>query len=132
MQVWAEVRFNFAFFNQVPDLDWDQEVKNSIPRILASEDKASFYTVLQELVAKLDDGHTFIMPPLEEMESLDHPAIELEMITNKIIVTRVGNNAENERYGIKPGLEVTKVNGVNAIEYLEDKFVRFYLEGTKH
>ena len=132
MQVWAEVRFNFAFFNQVPDLDWDQEVKNSIPRILASEDKASFYTLLQELVAKLNDGHTFIMPPLEEMESLDHPAIELEMIDNKIIVTRVGNNAENERYGIKPGLEVTKVNGVNAIEYLEDKFVRYYSGGTKH
>ena len=132
MQVWAEVRFNFAFFNQVPDLDWDQEVKNIIPRILASYDKASFYTVLQELVARLDDGHTFIMPPLEEMESLDHPAVELEMIDDKIIVTRVGKNSENERYGIKPGLEVTQVDGVDAIEYLEDKFVRFYSGGTKH
>ena len=102
MQVWAEVRFNFAFFHQVPGLDWDQEVKNSIPRILASEDKASCYSVLQELVAKLDDGHTCIMPPLEEMESMDHPAVELELIDNKIIVTRVGKNSENERNGIKP------------------------------
>jgi carboxyl-terminal processing protease len=132
MRVWAEVRFNFAFFDQVPGLDWDQEVKNSIPRILASEDKACFYAILQELVAKLDDGHTFVMPPLEEMESLDHPAVELEMIDNKIIVTRVGNNSENERYGIRPGLRVTQVNGVDAIEYLEDKFVRYYSGGTKH
>ena len=30
MQVWAEARFNFPFFDQVPSLDWDASVQRSI------------------------------------------------------------------------------------------------------
>jgi len=84
MQVWAEARFNFAYFDQVPELDWDEETRNAIPKILASENIAQYYQILQELVALLNDGHTFIMPPMEEMESLDHPALETQMIEDKI------------------------------------------------
>ena len=80
MRVWAETRFNFAYFDQVPELDWDKEIKNAIPKILASENIVQYYQILQELVALLNDGHTFIMPPMEEMESLDHPALEIQMI----------------------------------------------------
>ena len=38
MQVWAEAKFNFPFFDQVPDLDWDASVQEYIPRVIAAED----------------------------------------------------------------------------------------------
>ena len=47
MQVWAETKFNFAYFDQV----------------LSAKDRIEYYQILRELVARLDDGHTFIMPP---------------------------------------------------------------------
>ncbi len=132
MQVWAEVRFNFVYFDQVPDLDWDREIKNAIPRILASENIVQFYQILQELVALLNDGHTFIMPPLEEMQSQDHPALETQMIEDKIVITRTGDSMEITEQEITPGLEVIEIDGVPAKTYLYDNSVRYYPGGTKH
>jgi hypothetical protein len=36
MQVWAEVKFNFVYFDQVPELDWDAEVRAMIPRVMSA------------------------------------------------------------------------------------------------
>jgi C-terminal processing protease CtpA/Prc len=132
MQVWAEVRFNFAHFDQVPDLNWDKEIKLAIPKILASENIVQYYQILQELVALLNDGHTFIMPPMEEMESLDHPALEIQMIEKKIIITRTGDSEEIIEQKIIPGLEVIEINDVSAKEHLNNNIIRYYSGGTKH
>ena len=132
MKVWAEARFNFAYFDQVQELDWYQEVRNAMPGILATRGKTEFYRLLQELVAKLNDGHTFILPPIEEYTSLEHPPIELEMIEDKIVIVRVGDSEETKRQRITPGLEVVKVDGIPVREYLETNFIRLYSGGTKH
>lgn len=132
MQVWAEVRFNFAYFDQVPELDWDKETRNAIPKILASENIVEYYQILQELLALLNDGHTFIMPPMEEMDSLDHPALETQMIEDKIVVTRTGDSEEIMEQKIIPGLEVIEIDGVPAKGYLDDNILRYYSGGTKH
>lgn len=132
MQVWAEVRFNFAYFDQVPELNWDNEIKNAIPKILASKDIVQYYQILRELVALLNDGHTFIMPPMEEMASSDHPALETQMIESKIIITRTGDSKEIMEQKITPGLEVTDINGVPAKGYLDNNLVRYYSGGTIH
>jgi C-terminal processing protease CtpA/Prc len=132
MQVWAEIKFNFVFFDQVPELDWDQEIRNAIPKLLATSNMKEYYQLLQEIVAKLNDGHTFILPPLEEMNSLEYPSIELEMIEDKILITRIGDNEEIKSQNIIPGLEVIKVNDTPALDYLENNFIRFYSGGTKH
>jgi len=132
MRVWAEISFNFPFFDQVPGINWDKEVQNAIPKILVSENIIQYYDILRELVALLDDGHTFIMPPRDEMESSDHPALDTQMIEDKIIITRTGDSEEINEQKIKPGLEVTEINGVSAKEYLNKNFVRYYTGGTKH
>jgi C-terminal processing protease CtpA/Prc len=132
MQVWAEVKFNFVYFHQVPELDWNQEVQKAIPRIDYTSDKQEFYQLLQELVAKLNDGHTFIIPPIEEMNSLEYPPVELEMIEEKILISRIGDSEDIKKQNITPGLEVIKVNGVPIREYLKNNVIRFYSGGTKH
>lgn len=132
MQVWAEVKYNFVYFDQVPELNWDKEIKNAIPKIQASENIVQYYQILQELVALLNDGHTFIMPPREEMESSDHPAQEMQMIESKIIITRTGDSEEIIEQKITPGLEVIEINGFSARGYLDDNFVRYYSGGTTH
>jgi C-terminal processing protease CtpA/Prc len=132
MQIWAEVKFNFVYFHQVPELDWNQEVKNTIPKILETNDKQEFYQILQELVAKLYDGHTFIIPPLEELNSLEYPPIELEMIEDKILISRIGDSEDIKKQNITPGQEVTKVNGVPAKEHLKNISTSFYSGGTQH
>ena len=44
---WKEASYNFAFFDQVPDLDWDKTYREYIPKVLATESTAEYYKVLQ-------------------------------------------------------------------------------------
>ncbi|NHJ46277.1 MAG: hypothetical protein FK733_00680 [Asgard group archaeon] len=132
MKVWAEVKFNFVYFDKVPDIDWDKEIRETIPRALDTKTIEEFYQELQKVVAKLRDGHTFIMQPFAEMQALERPPLEFQMIEEKIIITRVGNSEEILKYKITPGLEIIEVNGVPAKDYLNDNILSYYLGNTKH
>ena len=103
MQVWAETKFNFAYFDQVPDLEWDKEVQRVIPRVLAAKDNSEYYKILRELVAKLDDGHSFIMPPELINGANDNPPLEFQVVEGKIVLIRVGETREIKSAGLRPG-----------------------------
>jgi carboxyl-terminal processing protease len=131
MQIWSETKYNFAFFDRHPDLDWDVEVQKCIPQVLAAKDMVEYYHVLQEFVALLNDGHTVVMFSRETRASLDAPPLELQMVEEKIVITRVGETAEIKNQSIHPGLELVEVDGCPARKYLQDNAVRYYRGGTE-
>jgi len=132
MEVWAETKFNFVYFDQVPGLDWDEAVQTSIPRVLATRDRFEYYQVLRELVARLDDGHTLILPPGALTGEYDNPQIELQMVEGKAVVTRVGDTQEIREASLRPGLELVTIgDGVPVWEYFEGNVARFYRGGTE-
>jgi len=130
MQVWAEVKYSFAFFSRVPHLDWDAAVQAAIPRVLATPDLKAYYDALAELVALLNDGHTAVRPPKTLLAGIEQPPVELESMGGKILITRVGDNEENAARAIRPGLEVTAVDGVPIRRFLADHALRYYSGGT--
>ena len=131
MKIWAETEYNFAFFEKVPELHWDKECRKVIPQLLGASSDKEFYLILQELLAQLKDGHTFILPPISELFKLDRPALRFQMIEDKIIITGVGDVEELQENKLVPGLEVTKINNQPAKEYLQENFIRFYPGNTK-
>ncbi len=131
MQVWAETKFNFAYFDRVPELDWDEAVQAAIPRVLASADRSEYYRILRELAARLNDGHSLVLPPDALTGENDNPQIELHMVEGQAVVTRVGDTRENREAGLRPGLALVAVNGVPVWEYFEDHVARFYQGGTE-
>jgi C-terminal processing protease CtpA/Prc len=130
MQVWAEVKYSFAFFSRVPQLDWDAAVRAEIPRALAAPDLQAYYDVLAELVALLNDGHTTVRPPKTLLAGIEQPPIELESMDGKVLITRVGDNEETRARAIRAGLEVTAVDGVPVRRFLADHALRYYRGGT--
>ena len=46
---WKEVKDNFAFFHQVPELDWDQAYRDAIPKVIATQTTFDYYRELQKL-----------------------------------------------------------------------------------
>ena len=60
---WQEVNYNFAFFDQVPDLDWDEAYREFIPKVLATKNDFEYYRTLQRFCALLKDGHTNVYIP---------------------------------------------------------------------
>jgi carboxyl-terminal processing protease len=132
MQVWAETKFNFAYFGQVPDLEWDKEVQRVIPRVLTAKDRMEYYQILRELVAKLNDGHTFILPPEAINGTYDNPPVEFQLVEGKVVLTRVGDTREIRNAGLHPGMELLSVgDGIPVWEYFRENVAKYFLSGTE-
>jgi len=131
MQVWGTVKYNFAFFDQVPDLDWDTAVRNSIPRVLAAENREEYYRRLNELTALLHDGHTLVLSPSLTNGENDNPPVEFQVVENTILLVRIGESEEIRAQGLRTGMELLAVEGIPAFEYLEQHALHYYPGSTK-
>ena len=61
-KLWKEAEYNFAFWDRV-DIDWDEEYKKALPRVLAAKDVFDYYRELRRFAALLGDGHTDVSFP---------------------------------------------------------------------
>jgi C-terminal processing protease CtpA/Prc len=130
--IWSEAKFAFPFFNQIPEVNWDIKVQEYIPKVLASKDVESYYKVLMEFSALLNDGHTGVNPPWGPFKpGFDYPPMEIEIIENKFIITQVGETSEMKAQNVYPGLEILEVDNINNEKYFEENVLRFNKRGTK-
>ncbi len=132
MTVWAEAKFNFPFFDRIPGVDWDAKVREYIPRVLAADSLESYYGLLMEFAALLNDGHTAVLPPWYlRKPGFDQPPIELQIVEGRFLVARVGDSDDVTRQKVYPGLEVLEIDGTAVRAYFEDHSLRFRRWGTK-
>ncbi len=123
---WSEVKFNFANFDLVPDLDWDALYLEYLPKVRATKSTLEYYRVLTELCARLNDGHTNIYEPDELDDQLyAKPAVGIRLIEGRVILRLVFDPALVAD-GVTPGLEILAVDGLPVKEYAA-KFVAPYL-----
>jgi C-terminal processing protease CtpA/Prc len=123
---WSEVKFNFANFDLVPDLDWDALYLEYLPKVRATKSTLEYYRVLTELCARLNDGHTNIYEPDELDDQLyAKPAVGIRLIEGRVMLRLVFDPALVAD-GVTPGLEILAVDGLPVKEYAA-KFVAPYL-----
>ena len=46
MTIWSEAKFNFPYFDRIPELDWDKKVQDYIPRVISVKNIEEYYDVL--------------------------------------------------------------------------------------
>jgi len=127
---WAEVRSNFAFFDQVPELDWDAAFLETLPKVRAAATTADYYRVLQGLNARLHDGHTNVYPPKELRPSFyTRPALRTAKIEGRVVITRLLDPALAGG-GLAPGLEIVAIDGEPVESYADAKVRPFQAAST--
>ena len=132
IELWGTVKYNFAFFERLPKLDWDAAVRAAIPRVLAAPDQEAYYQRLNELTALLHDGHTLVVSPSLRRGAFDGPPLEFEVVEGRIVLVRTGDTDEIRAQGIRPGMELVAVAGrVPAWQWLREHALRFYPGSTK-
>jgi hypothetical protein len=102
--LWQEANYNFAFFDQVPDLDWDDTYQEFIPQVLASESTYDYYRVLRRFLALLEDGHTGVSYPEGLGNRESYPWILVRNIEDRALVVNVGRGLEAGRWRAGIGL----------------------------
>ena len=126
--IWKEASYNFAFFDQVPNLNWDSCYQAFIPQVIATTNDWDYYHVLQRFMTLLHDGHTRLFPPAALRNKYYGTAtkhIKTRLIENKVIITEVLDSTLDAA-GIKKGMEIVKVDGLNVFEYT-GKYVSPYM-----
>jgi carboxyl-terminal processing protease len=132
MTVWSEAKFNFPFFDQRPGLNWDEKVREYIPKVIATGDMDAYYDVLCEFAALLKDGHTAVYRPGAFINpAFDWPPLEVQVVGGKYIVARIEKSIELRKNRIYPGLEIVEIEGVPADSYFQAHVVRYQSWGTR-
>jgi C-terminal processing protease CtpA/Prc len=111
------VKYNFVDTATLEKIDWDKLYLDALPRVRATRSTEDYYRLLTELVARLKDGHTNVMPPKELSERMGGlPLLLTRPVEGRVIVTEVLDPGLRAK-GIMPGLEVVAVDGAEVKAY---------------
>lgn len=128
---WSEVKYNFANFDLVPDLDWDALYLAYLPKVRQTKSTAEYYRVLTELCARLKDGHTNVNAPAELSEEFyAYPDVRTRLIEDKVLVVYVSDE-KLQQEGVRPGVEVVEVNGRPVKQYAAERVMPYQSASTK-
>lgn len=125
-RLWSEVKYNFAFLEQRPNLDWERILELYLTRIDKAESQQEYIAILQEAVALLEDGHSSVRGG----DSQDSPLLNIEPVEGKPVVTAVGSTPEMKASAIRLGMELIAVNGVEVKQLLEKEIYPFIFAST--
>lgn len=115
---WKEASDHFAFFDRVPDLDWDKTYEEYIPKVLATKSKDEYYDELTHFCALLRDSHTRISYPKDARSAEEMtPPLGAKTIGDRSFVASVPKPADKE---IPLKSEIIAVEGQPPQEYFKN------------
>lgn len=127
---WKEASYNFAYFDQVKDLDWDGAYQRYIPKVLAAKNDFEYYRVMSQFAALLNDGMTVVQMPVEIVKQhVAFPAIRLAEAHREAIVVAVEKSLSTV---IPLGSVITGVDGVETHKVLTQQVFPFISSSTEH
>ena len=126
---WTEVKYNFAFFDQVPDLDWEAVLLEYLPKVKNATSNFEYYQTLEEVCALLNDGHTNVYPPVELLRYINSPAVELSALDGSIYIT---NTSVDLAETIPLGSQLIRVDKTPVENYIEKNIRPYISSSTEH
>lgn len=116
VNLWSEVKYNFANFDLVPRLNWDRMKDRYLPLIEKANTDEEYFRALQKLLAELHDGHTSLL-----WDSGSWPPLQVGHVGGKAIITDILESVEMGAAGLLRGMEITHVDGRPAKDIIEQE-----------
>jgi len=130
VRLWAEIKYNFANFDLVPELNWDQVLKDKLPLVRQDQSNKDFAKLLVKCIAELKDAHTDIRMKFFEIFDQAQPALAVRPIQGKAIITEVGNSKNIVKANLKIGDEILKIDGQDVKDVLEKEIYPYIFAST--
>ena len=128
---WSEARFNFAYFDLVPDLDWDALYLEYLPKVRQTKSTLEYYQTMMAFAARLKDGHTGVNAPNELTDELyARPALQTRLVEDKVLILKVLDE-QLRAQGIEAGQELIAIDGVPVKDYAAQKVAPYQSVSTK-
>ncbi len=131
VRLWSEIKYNFAFFDQVPEVDWDKVLTEYLPKVRRNQTNYEFYRLMTRCVAQLHDGHTnFNGGPAFPPEFPQRPPVMVQCVEDKAIIIGLADTEEIRKAGLKRGMEITHVDGRAVRKILEEDLYPYITAST--
>jgi carboxyl-terminal processing protease len=117
--VWAEARYNFAYWDRVR-ADWDSALTANLKLSAEPQSDLLFSRRLRRLLALLGDGQSAVIPPPAVRSRIARPPLLLASVERRAFIFDYAENdemrvARPERLG-----EILAVQGIPAAAWLRD------------
>lgn len=128
---WSDVKYNFVYYDKLK-FDFDSLYHSSLEYVLNTKNEYDYYRELMRFVAKLNDGHTEIIPPVH-IYSKYWATIPLrtKIIEDRVFVRDVKNDTLIAK-GIIRGTEILKINGMDVHQYTQKYIIPYISSSTDH
>ncbi|TQV84264.1 peptidase S41 [Exilibacterium tricleocarpae] len=128
--IWKEASYNFAYFDQVPDLDWDATYLEFIPKVINANSNFDYYRLLTRFVSLLSDGMTSVEMPEGLVENhIDFPAVKLAEANRQAVVIAVDQRYKTE---LPLGSVILKVDGKAVEDKVKQDVFPYISSSTEH
>lgn len=127
--LWHEAKINFAYFDHVPELDWDQAYRDFIPLAIETEDPFEFYRLLQRFYALLRDGHTDVWMPDSLLDAVGRAPVRFVAVDGRFVVANIGREWHDPAL---IGAELTAVDGSPVGEFVREEVDPYLCVSTDH
>src|SRR5438309_5674989 len=117
--IWAEARYNFAFWDRVR-ADWDSALSANLRLAAQPQSDVLFYRRLRRLVALLGDGQAVVVPPASLRSRIARPPLLLESVEQRPLIREYAENDEMRVARPERLAEIVAVQGVPAESWIRD------------
>lgn len=114
--LWKEAEYNFAFWDNLKNLDWNEAYKESLKNIIKTNDDREYYLELSRFISLLQDGHTGIEFPTRIVDMYGSLPFHVKYLDNKHIIVNTNKHFEDKMF-----CEIYKVNELPIQQYIENK-----------
>lgn len=118
-EIWLSARDLYGGFGRLDEnFDWDAICKESFFRAGKADSEYQYYLELCQLMATLEDGHTFILPENDGL--LGVLPLKMRYINGEYYVTAIIKSHSLPLYS-----KLLEINGIDAHQYLEENIAQY-------
>ena len=130
VQIYSTAKQHFAYFEQVPQLDWDRAFKEFLPLVEKKQNLLEYYRTLQRFTALLEDGHTQVYLPKALRANMTNLPVQLNYIEDQWVVIERLPTEEVLKEDIPPGSVALSIEGTSTTDYIEKNMFPYIAHGT--
>ncbi|MHC4645388.1 MAG: S41 family peptidase [Planctomycetota bacterium] len=130
VRLWSEIKYNFANFDLVPELDWDKALTEYLPRVRREQTLREYHRLLAECVSRLKDGHTDVSVRFCPLFDSAQPALEVQPVEGKAVITKIGQTSDVNETCLSRGEEIIQIDGRAVSEILEKDIYPYVFAST--
>ena len=111
---WNYIEY-FYPYKYLTEQDWDDVLKEMIPKFIAANTKLDYHLAMLELVVKIDDSHAGLMTSvIDQMPYYNYLPARIEMVEDQVMVTEIIDAQKSQMADLQVGDIIKTINGQSA------------------